>query len=610
MCRFLAVLSSPHDRLSPYPLADFLRELQTVSGHWEHVFTSDGIAVFYSGVHPPTLQAYVLPDQNGVVLGKLFHCPAQLEPTASPCLTFDPRAADLIISTEGRHLLQSFWGRYVAFFRDSGRDIGFVIRDPSGQIPCYSICIDGFHLFFSHLRDIPSSMRRNLSLNPRFLAAQFLEIELCNGQTGLHQVDEVLAGECYSLRNGHIAKTFHWRPSAICKSRRVEGYSDATTALRHTTQYCVGAWAHTYQVLVHELSGGLDSSIVLSCLRTCLPSESITCVNYFTEASLGDEREYARLAASQADTELIEFPLPASTDLEPLISDVEITSKPDWSIFNSIGRSLERPIAIARRARAITSGQGGDHLFCHAPLPTVAADLALTHPPSFPVLTHLVNIARLTQESFWTILRTALIRGWLRYDRRPTAPLRIRAPSFVTPDAIQSTDDGYLSHPWQLDVNGIAPGKRLQIVDICKLLHRFPSIDSCGDAHIIHPLMSQPLLELCLAIPTYVLIDYGRQSRAAARDAFRSAIPAGIAQRQAKGLTSSYFARICETNLTLVKALALDGLLGKQPWIDRRKLSAIVSRDSLVDPEDTLSLLQFIATEIWLQRLSAFMSLP
>ena len=55
-----------------------------------------------------------------------------------------------------------------------------------------------------------------------------------------------------------------------------------------------------------------------------------------------------------------------------------------------------------------------------------------------------------------------------------------------------------------------------------------------GDAERISPLFSQPLVELCLRIPTYVL-THGGWDRAVARRAFYDDLPPEIRNRRHKG---------------------------------------------------------------------------
>src|SRR3569833_951549 len=62
------------------------------------------------------------------------------------------------------------------------------------------------------------------------------------------------------------------------------------------------------------------------------------------------------------------------------------------------------------------------------------------------------------------------------------------------------------------------------------------------------PLLSQPLVELCLRVPTHVLIKGGRD-RALARRAFEGHLPSEIVRRAAKGRADQHVRNILDANL-------------------------------------------------------------
>ena len=83
----------------------------------------------------------------------------------------------------------------------------------------------------------------------------------------------------------------------------------AITELRRTARACIHTWAACYSDIVHNLSGGLDSSIVLSCLKDAPSQPNISCLHYFGTGPDEDERKYARLMAGRVGIELIEHQL-------------------------------------------------------------------------------------------------------------------------------------------------------------------------------------------------------------------------------------------------------------------------------------------------------------
>ena len=91
------------------------------------------------------------------------------------------------------------------------------------------------------------------------------------------------------------------------------------------------------------------------------------------------------------------------------------------------------------------------------------------------------------------------------------------------------------------------------------------------------PLLSQPLVELCLRIPTYVLIRSGRD-RALARRAFANDLPAEIIARYAKGRADHHSRNILDANLAFVRELLLDGALVQKGLLNRTNLELYLTR--------------------------------
>jgi asparagine synthase (glutamine-hydrolysing) len=117
-------------------------------------------------------------------------------------------------------------------------------------------------------------------------------------------------------------------------------------------------------------------------------------------------------------------------------------------------------------------------------------------------------------------------------------------------------------------------------------------------------LMSQPLIELCLRIPSYVWITGGRD-RAIARRAFEPVLPALIVRRQQKGAIDRHNLRIFDTNEAYLREMLLDGLLVKAGLLDRTRLESYLARGaSHAGFEYNDVLRHHLCTEVWLRRWS------
>jgi asparagine synthase (glutamine-hydrolysing) len=95
-----------------------------------------------------------------------------------------------------------------------------------------------------------------------------------------------------------------------------------------------------------------------------------------------------------------------------------------------------------------------------------------------------------------------------------------------------------------------------------------------------HPLLSQPVVELCLGIPSWRLTA-GRD-RGFARAAFAHRLPPRVAHRRSKGVLSTLYAKRLVHSLDVVRPWLLDGALCRAQVLDRAVLEAALTPEALL----------------------------
>ncbi|HVY81824.1 MAG TPA: asparagine synthase C-terminal domain-containing protein, partial [Steroidobacteraceae bacterium] len=377
--------------------------------------------------------------------------------------------------------------------------------------------------------------------------------------------------------------------------------SAAAAMVREAVRSCVHAWASLHRAVIHNLSGGLDSSIVLSCLVNATSRPQITCLHYFAPASSEDERKYARLAASHFRAELVECPLDAAAlDLRKLLR-IRYTPRPWFYIYDLEQGPLEAQVAASRGATSIFSGASGDGLFMQARAELAIADYLRIHRWRPHLLRIALDAARITRTSVWQVLR----QGMARHFRRPISSslseldtVRTLVPREVFAAA---RDDDSLIHPWLAGVRDIPPGLRWHIMCV-SIPPTFYSSFSDGPLERTAVLFSQPLIELCLRIPSYVWIS-GGCDRSVARAAFAQDLPALITRRTQKGAIDRHNLRLMHKNRAFLREMLLDGLLVRHGLLDRKRLEEFLGAGSTpLGFEYNEVLRQHLCTEVWLRR--------
>lgn len=335
--------------------------------------------------------------------------------------------------------------------------------------------------------------------------------------------------------------------------------------MRHAVAKCVQSWAMCRRSILHELSGGLDSSIVLAHVASAPSAPRIACCTHVTDSSDGDERRYARLMARHARVPLVELPLRARSwnRIEDL-AQVHDPISPQFTTFQCSAESEIRELIETESFDCTFSGQGGDQLF-HRTIPAItAADYTWVHRLHPRSLAVILETAQVSGQPLWSIARAAIEYGCFHrpYDvwRESQISRFIRAPPVDVPKSC---------HPWLVDHGRLPPAKLLQVVCATEAQTLFATPRPYVDQ--IHPLISQPLLECCLQIPTYVL-SHGGTDRTIARAAFRDILPPEIAQRSSKGAVTGLFYEAVYGNRQRIRPFLLDGLLAEEGLLDRREL--------------------------------------
>lgn len=127
------------------------------------------------------------------------------------------------------------------------------------------------------------------------------------------------------------------------------------------------------------------------------------------------------------------------------------------------------------------------------------------------------------------------------------------------------------------------------------------------DPEPVQPLMSQPLIELCLRIPTYVLTNSG-WDRAIARRAFRTEVPREILRRRSKGGLEENVQEILMGNLRAARELLLDGHLVSAGLLHRGRVEEALSDRPTRTAATMAEIFDHLATEAWLRRWNRVLS--
>lgn len=595
MYHYITLLWCEHDSVATAEAERLRGAIERKHMSWSLDVSTDGVVIYSAKPTQPGMRAYVLPGNLGMVFGRMFSL--DHSDTFAP---FSVNEALRIADSAGEHLLQRYWGNYVAILGGPSSRTHHVVRDCSGRIPCYFTNHRNVNVFFSDLRDV-SSLQLPFSINEIYLARLIDHYPLYTRETGFNEIEEVLPGGRVEISAGRTEQHLAWNPMDLSMSGMIHDYSAALSTLRQVTERAIGAWASVYKSILLNLSGGLDSAIVLACLAQLGFAERVICVNNFTPGTTDDERLYARAAADMVGVQLIEFP--RVSDGNKFISQIQklpLQPKPDVSHLAKI-LMIDDVNCLAGDfgCDSVWSGQGGDHIFLQGPSRYGAADYLIDHRFPWRLAEKVHESSILSRESIWSIAATAAkCRIAKRYTPGEASPAN--GHDFLPPSVVQSL--GVLhGELWNDRSPHLPPGKQNQIEYLMRLLNRHKPIMDVEVPYEQHPLISQPLIELSLRVPIYHLQRGGRQ-RAMARHAFADVLPQCIKDREDKGSTDSQVRALLRGSERSLCEMLLDGSLVSLGIIARQPIERILRHHDTYRVHEIFPLLCCIAAEMWIQK--------
>jgi len=501
---------------------------------------------------------------------------------------FVVRDIDTELSAEPERFMSQFWGGYIRC--RSAADHVEIFRDPSGVTRCYVAQVDGAVILTSRPKSLIDLdlVRLDLDLTVMTQALAFRDIR--PARTALRGISELLPGMRLRIGRTSLRDDCIWSPWSFAgRTREFDNFDEAARAVRESVLQVSKSWAGAFERPIVELSGGLDSSIVAASLAQA--GADPLCVTFNPAPGDSDERPFARALATHLGARLEE--------VDQDVAAVDLTASHAAELPRPCARSFQQALdgplsrlAADRQANAFFSGGGGDHVFCHLQSALPVIDFARRKGLGRSTLAAVMTLAEVGDVTFWEALRATLRRSVERDRTRP----KPRTNRYVARAALADLP-WPAGLPWFDAPSAILPGKRRHAWALGQTLNHMEGFAREAAAIMVSPLLSQPVVELCLRVPTWRWIEGGR-NRAVAREAFRQILPTAIVERRTKGGFDSLGASIIRRNVETLRAMLLDGFLAKNDLIDRPRLEADL-RVAMTGGEAVAEILSLADVEAW-----------
>jgi len=571
--RFIVLIQPDHARR-----AELVAKATKRTGFIEVVDTGSFTVLLEAGS-----RSIALPDGRGIILGRLF----SKNDRFTEVTEIDEDTASELVKSHGLQLLNRNWGTYLALLclQDAGL---CALRDPSGGLPCYFWrCEDGLVLA-SDAQVLADAGLLDPAIEWEQVKRYLATGSLRTGATCLRGLNEVLPGFRLEWWRGEIALDAAWSPWSFVAPVDDRPDREIAIELRETVKRSTQALASGFEHILVTVSGGLDSSIVASALQD--HSRPFECLTMATRAAEGDERQYARILTDNLGVKLHEA--------EYHLGDIDLTAsqglglpRPIGMLFDQSYQAEQRRLVSRYGVEAIFGGSGGDNVFCLTQSALPLLDRLAYEGLGRGTWQTLDDICRLTGASIWVVLRVAINRLLSTARRRSS---RI-TNQFLIGDPTQIAEE---LHPWLEAPAGAPLGKLAHVAGLARAQVALDSTLGIGWPPSIRPLLSQPVMELCLKVPSWRWISGGRD-RAIARQAFATELPTRLINRRTKGGPDAFSVEVVEENRAEILRLLQQGLLNNNGIIDMHALSSLLHGDRPIGAPDHIHVTRLVAAEAW-----------
>ncbi len=251
-----------------------------------------------------------------------------------------------------------------AIWNDAQKEL-FIARDRIGIKPLYFSVLTDSILFASEIKALladPSVPREiSLPMVNRFLAYLYMP----GGETLLKAVQKLMPGHYLVARNGRVETHRYWDLRFSPPENGRPNFNESKEQLLHLLHETVRLHMISDVPVGFLLSGGVDSTGLLSLSASETDKEISTFTIGFEGESFADERPYARLAAQRFGTKHYDLSISAREFEDFLPKYVWYMEEP---VCEPPAVALYYVSKLAsEHVKVLISGEGGDEAFAGYP---------------------------------------------------------------------------------------------------------------------------------------------------------------------------------------------------------------------------------------------------
>jgi len=499
-------------------------------------------------------------------------------------------------------ILEKIWGKYV-YIHGNEKICQFeIVVDSTGQLPFFYYPFpNGDVLFSSDIEIIFKVLAHKHEYNWTYLCSYLVYGNSSAIQTPFKNIYELPPACCLKITKNERKTIQFWNPLRSYQTS-VTQKRDAVGILQSTLK----PWIEPYKNICVSLSGGLDSSSLVYCLKDIVKdNQTLTALNYFhSQIKSSNELVHARKVCQETNIELIEIDAFHSLPFDPSYKTQPLNpNKPFPGLVNLRWLENMADYIPSNGSCTFLSGHGSDHIFMRPPSKKSVSDYVLEKGLKGSK-GQLNNITQFYRDPLFSILKENAISlgsyffSW-RLRKRNPKNTQDETPDWIKQGVRQKISPDFVHPIYEVLSKKIIPGKYVQIDALYEgLASIHMEMDQVNPTH--YPFLYSPVVEFALSFPTYDLFDKG-YDRYPLRKAVSDHFKTGTVWRRDKSQTTGVLQLGVKKNLEHVLDLCLEGQFVKQGLIDREGLHQTIMLIGNGDTKHMWPFMHIASVEIFLK---------
>ncbi len=468
------------------------------------------------------------------------------------------------------------WGKYLYIRFNRKNELIDVVIDSTGQLPFfYAYLANGDIVFSCDIEILFKVLGQKPEYNWNYLCSYVIYGNSSAIQTPFKGIFELPPGCHLEIANNAGKTHVFWNPLNAYKKSSLEAEieNDAVNVLQKT----LNPWIKTYKNICVSLSGGLDSSSLVYCLKDLITKDqNLSAINYFHSAiKSSNEVTYARRVCSETDIKLTEIDISHCLPFDPIQRKNFINPNKPYPGLISLKWFYEIADHLPNDGSCtFLSGHGSDHIFMRPPPRSSITDY-LVEKGFKGLKAQLNSITNLYRDSLYSLLKENTI-NWTRYafsqreSKRTITKNQNEIPIWFNKLLYENVSAEFVHPIYNNLPQKILPGKFSQIDSVYEGLASI-HVEMNKIHPISYPFLYKPVVEFALSFPTYNLFDKG-YDRFPLRESVNTHFNTETVWRRDKSETTGIFQLGIKQNLESVLNLCLEGQFVKEGLIDKESL--------------------------------------